>query len=49
MKCNYCKKIIPQGEEIIIDKEKEKKHYNRKRRPETFLSEVDLGWQHLCY
>jgi len=25
MKCNHCKKIIPAGEEIIIDKEKEKK------------------------
>jgi hypothetical protein len=26
MKCNHCKKIIPVGEEIIIDKEKEKKY-----------------------
>jgi len=26
MKCNHCKKIIPTGEEIIIDKEKEKKY-----------------------
>ena len=26
MKCNHCKKLIPQGEEIIIDKKEEKKY-----------------------